>query len=67
MHLALLLAPDVSLAMSMVVAITTCKLFTLDHFVMKSNQIRVYELLSGNGSDVHKLTAHVQMLLDFER
>ncbi|CVK91191.1 uncharacterized protein FMAN_09337 [Fusarium mangiferae] len=33
---------------------------------MKSNIIRVYELLSGNGSDVHKLTAHVRMLLDFE-
>ncbi|PNP82379.1 hypothetical protein FNYG_04088 [Fusarium nygamai] len=26
----------------------------------------VHELLTGNASDVHKLTQHVQMLLDFE-
>ncbi|KAG5752087.1 hypothetical protein H9Q69_008888 [Fusarium xylarioides] len=33
---------------------------------MESDLTRVYELLTGNASDVHKLTEHVKMPLDFE-
>lgn len=38
--------------------VATCKPSTLELSVVEYNLIRVHELLTGNASDVHKLTKH---------